>query len=271
MAYGDTLQRRIENAALYFQGGVRRSLLIFSGVIIVLLTPVYFLGQLSATVLKSFWFDDANAINSREIVVNDYTISPTEIVPLSDGSQDLYVSVSNKRNSDVGFYPWIYTLQVLNGDGQTIDQQRVQSFLLPDETKFVVARSSDPDARTIRITEESGTQPVIYNPESPTSVRNPDIEIRQQRLTVIDDNTVRIFAQFKNNDIVRVEQVNVLYIIRDTRQAVVGIGTIQFSGFLPEDLRDFSIDYPTPADREPRFLDLRWNVNYLDENSVRLV
>jgi hypothetical protein len=271
MAFGDDLQRRIENAALYFQGGVRRSILIFGGIILILLTPVYFLGQLSSSLWKQFWYDETNMVNSKVIEVAEYTVSETEIVPLADGNKDLYVSVSNKRNQDIGFFPWNYTIQILNGTDQILSQERVSSFLLPDETKFIVARSEDPTAQKIRITEESGTQPTLYNPNSPTSVVNPDIEVRQEQLTVNEDGTVTVFAQFKNNDIVRVERVNVLYIIRDTRQAVVGIGTVQFSGFFPEDIRNFEIDYPAPADREPRFLDLRWNVNYLDNNIVRRV
>lgn len=269
MAYGDNLQRRIENASLYFQGGVRRTIVIITLVVLVLLAPIYFLGQLSSSLFKQVWFDSANAVIPKNITVNNYDISETQIVPLADGSKDLYVSVSNKRNPEIGYYPWNYTLQILNAQDQIISQETVKSYLLPDETKFIVARSDDPTAQKIRITEDSTTKSTLYNPDSPLSAKNPNIEIRQQRLTANDDGTVTVFAQFKNNDIVVVQTIDVLYIIRDTRQSVVGIGTFQFNGFFPDKLRDFTITYPAPEGREPKFLDLRWSVNYLDSNAVR--
>lgn len=271
MSFADELQIKLENASLYFQGGVRRNILIIAGVAVVLLAPSYFGGQLISRLYRQVWYDKDNQVNSKVITVNTYDISDTQIVQLSNGTRDLYVAVSNKRNQEIGYSPWNYTVQLLSGNDQIIKQERITSYLLPDDTKYIVVNTDDPTATKIRITEENGTTPVLYNPLSPLTAKIPNIEIRQQTLQVNPDNSVQIIAQFKNNDIVRVEKINVLYIVRDTRQAVVGIGTLEFSGFLPGTLRDFSLNYPTPSGREPKFIDLRWSVNYLDPNIVKRI
>jgi hypothetical protein len=79
---------------------------------------------------------------------------------------------------------------------------------------------------------------------------------------------ILVYAYFKNNDFLTVKSVDVLYIIRDTQQAVVGIGSYNFKGFLPGSERDMQIPYPKPKDRVAKFVELRWYVNYLDSNIV---
>jgi len=245
---------------------VRKSVLICSGVILVLSIPGFFLGQLSSELFKRTWFDQKSILNSELQNVGKINVSQTQVIDLEGTNKDFYVSISNKENKNIGFSPFNYTLRLLNSSNQVIFQENKSEFLLPDETKFVTIRSDNPDAKKIEIIEGNNT-PKIYNPNSNSLARDPKIEIRQSRITEQDNGQLKIFTQFKNSDSVTIKNAEILYIIRDTRQSVVGIGSFQLNGFVANEIRDLTIDYPKPLNREAKSLDIRIRVNYLDENN----
>jgi hypothetical protein len=271
MSQLDSFQYRIENLSLAFQGGVRRGVLVFTGICLVLLAPFYFGGQAAAGLYKNTWFDSENAVIPKKLAENEYEVSETQIVPLASGESALYISVSNKLNTGVGYFPWVYTLQVTSKDGTLLDQQKFSSYLLPEEVKYLTLNSADPTAANLKIIEEPETQKVFYNPNANNNQKTPDIQIRNdQVLPGTDPNSLKISAIFKNNTEFNIEKVDVLFLIRDSRQSVVGIGVYNFSGFVARSERIIQLDYPKPRDREARFLDLRWSVNYLDKNTIVL-
>ena len=271
MSQLDTLQYRVENLSIAFQGGVRRGIIIFAGVCLVLLAPVYFGGSASANLFRNTWFDSKNDIIPKDLNQANYQVSETEIVPLASGEKALYISVNNKENSTTGYFPWVYTLQITSKDGTLLDQQKFSSYLLPEEVKYLTLNSADPSAVKLTLIEEPATQKVFYNPNANNNQKKPDIQIRNdQIIQQPGTNKIKISAIFKNNTEFFIEKVDILFLVRDSRQSVVGIGVFNFSGFVAGSERIIDLDYPKPLDREARFLDLRWAVNYLDKNSIVL-
>jgi hypothetical protein len=272
MAFIDKLQYQVENWSLYFQGGVRRGILIFMGICFLALTPVYFLGQLTSNLYRNTWFNEKTIFIPKTVNVQEVVISPTQLVPLVNNQNDLYVTASNKNNKTVGFWPWTYTVQILNANDQILSSETISTYLLPDDIKYIVARTSDPAGVKMRVIEEkTQNQTRLYNPEANKLLKLPNIEVRSPTVTnVPNSDKVRVKTVFKNNDNVNIKTVDVLYIIRDTRQSVVGIGTYSFNGFIAGSERELVLDYPAPRDREIQSADIRWTVNYLDGNQITL-
>ncbi len=270
MAYGDVMQRNIEHFSLWFQGGIRRGILIFFVVALVLLAPFYFLGQLTSGLYKAVWFDSSNSFNPKQLSIEDYRVSSTQVAPLANGQNDLYVTIDNKNNPTVGYFPWIYTVQILDKDNVILSQDTIRSYLLPGDVTYVIGKNRDPNGVKLNLIKESGTQPVQYNAESNSILKAPNIEVVGQGFkdSPTNKDELNVSAYFKNNDIVTIKSVDVLYIIRDTQQSVVGIGTYNFRGFTPGSEREMQISYPKPKDRVPKFIELRWFVNYLDSNAI---
>ena len=271
MSQIDSMQYRIENLSLAFQGGVRRGLIIFTGFCLVLTVPFYFSGQIAANWYRGAWFDSKNAVIPKNLNDSKYEVSETQIVPLATGESSLYISVSNKLTSTVGYYPWVYTLQITSKHGTLLDQQKYTSYLLPEEVKYLTLTTADPDAVKLSLVEEPETQKVFYNPDGNNNQKVPDIQIRNNLvIPSTTENTVKVSAILKNNTEFFIDKVDILYIIRDSRQSVVGIGRYNFSGFVAGSERIIEQNYPKPRDREATNLDLRWSVNYLDKNSISL-
>ncbi len=275
MGLGDNLQYKIENLSLYFQGGIRRSILIFTGVSIALLAPIYFLGQLSSnlwfnTSANPNKFDSSNIVNPKNLSEEPLIFSDTQIVRLIGGENTLYTTINNKANSEIGYWPFIYSIQSLDKDDKVIFQKRAQTYILPGQTKYIVLPNTT--GEKLKIIREPETKAVSYNPNQIGIYREPKIVIKDQ--TVVKDeksNTLKVKAIFKNDDQLYINLVDVLYIIRDSRQSVVGIGEYTFESFYPGTEKNIEIDYPMPLNRLATQPDIRWSINYLDNSTLKII
>jgi hypothetical protein len=270
MAFSDDLQYKLENAALYFQGGVRRNVLIFSGVCIILIVPIYFLGQISSSLYKQVWFDKTEFFIPKSVSVKDYSVSTTQVAPLINGQNDLYLSIDNKENKEIGYFPWVYTLQLLDSNNNILSQEKTTKYLLPGDVTYVVSKNRDAGATKLNLIKETGSIAVAYNPNANKLLKKPNINVLSSTVSAIPNtDELQVSAEFRNDDIVTVGTVDILYIIRDTQGAVVGIGNYSFGGFVPNSKRELKLNYPKPKDREARDLEIRVNVNYLDSNNLK--
>jgi hypothetical protein len=265
-------QYRVENFSLAFQKGVRRSVLVFMAICVVCFVPAYFLGQFLSSVwfitpFNPWRFDNNTIFTERILNKKDIDVADSQVVDLINGEKALYLTVSNKGNTQIGFSPWVYKLQILGDNNKLLSEKEYQSYLLPQETKFLVASSTDPQAKFLRFVPSDRTQTVGYNVEQ--DVKPPEIEILSRTITEADKDNVRLSATFKNNSRATIANVNVLYIVRDTRQSVIGIGTYSFKGFVPGSLRELPVTYPKSKDRIPQLLDVRWSVNYLETDELQ--
>jgi hypothetical protein len=276
MSFTDSLSRQVETASLYFQGGVRRSVIIFTGVCIVLMAPAFFLGQ-SLSAIWSTLPANSDKIQNKNIYIqkflseNEYSIDRSQLVPLSTGGTVLYTTINNRQNLDYGYYPFVYRVQVLDIQNSIIYEKIEQSYLLPGDIKYVVVAPGDDRGVSLRVSTEPDTRTLLYNPQSINLSKRINVEIRNPSVTDNDgDPNLILRASIKNNDIVRLKVVDLMYLIRDNRDRVVGIGQYKLENLQPGEERDFYLTYPKPRYRRATRLDIRTFVNYLDNNNIVL-
>lgn len=283
--FGETLQYRIENLGLWFQGGVRRSILIFFGVCLLASIPVYFL----VGFLSSSWFQasfNPGGYNSDSFVTTKFIpekpieIAATQIVDLKDGSRQLYSTISNKLNPQIGYFPFVYELQILDSNNQLIDQKTERSYLLPGEVKYVIWGDNDSRGTKLQIIKSSESQIVYYNPNSPT-VRSPDLRVIDTGCRIRGDTSIMYISfRMRNQSRFKVKDVDTIYIVRDSREKIVGIGEYSFVNFETGEGSPIELEYVQPKDFvesrgnitscNPLIVEVLWSVNYLDTgNFVR--
>jgi hypothetical protein len=276
MAFSDSLSRQIETASLYFQGGVRRSVIIFAGICIVLMAPAFFLGQ-SLSAIWSTLPANPDHIQNKNIYIqkilseNDYSIDRSQLVPLSTGGTVLYTTINNRQNQDYGYYPFVYRVQVLDIQNSIIYEKIEQSYLLPGDIKYVVVAPGDDRGVSLRVSTEPDTRTLLYNPQAINLSKRINVEVRNPTVTDGDGEASLVLrALIKNNDIVRLKVVDLMYLIRDNRDRVVGVGQYKLENLQPGEEREFYLTYPKPRYRRATRLDIRTFVNYLDDNNIVL-
>ncbi|GAB4146538.1 MAG: hypothetical protein OHK0017_07130 [Patescibacteria group bacterium] len=272
MAFSDDLQYRLENMAIYFQGGVRRSVLIFAGVTLVALVPVYFLGKFASGLYAYTYLDTANFIQNPQKKIYDYEIGKTNISELANGEKVLYVAINNKKNIDVGYFPWNYSTVVLDDKDQVIAPKQIfNSYLLPNDNKYIVVTAPS-NAAKLQIEEEAGTVKQTYNPNANPLQSNPNIEVFSEKVSVDKQtNTMTVSCTLRNVDRRYVETVDLVYLVRNSQEEIIFAGKGSFNGFATGTDREFSVNnLPLPKDQTPRQVNVLWSVNYLDSNVLKL-
>ena len=265
--------QKIGNILLnYGRGGFKTWVLIFCISGLVLIFPFYYLGGF---VGKMYYNQPLKTdyVNPKKNSIKDFKIGKTNIVPLVNGQQEIYTSIDNRQNPEIGYWPWIYRYQILNRDGIVIDENTVESFLLPNELKYLVVRDQTGKGRDIKIFQERSSRVISYNPNNPIFPKKPEIEIINQ--TGIEENpdkrSLKLTATIKNKDLVEISELSLTYIVRDTRQSIVGINNLKIFNLSPNEERQVDIpSYPKPVDRFPSVLEIRISANFLDEKLVKL-
>lgn len=274
---GSSLGNSVQNFSLYFQGGVRRKILIFLGICLILLAPIYFLGQLGSTLwsnvdLNPNKLQKKSIVQKKLIQENEFGIDRSQIISLANDETILYTTINNRQNPLIGYMPFTYRLQILDKKGAVIEDRIESSYLLPGEFKYISASTGDNQGDRLvisNIPEES--KPVLFNPFKMSLGENLKIEVRNPSLFLDPNSTDLTLSAFvKNNDLVDIKNLDILYLIRDRRDRVVGIGQYRLENFKSGEERYFSLKYPKPKFRTPVRLEIRPFVNYLDQNNLKL-
>jgi archaellum component FlaF (FlaF/FlaG flagellin family) len=269
MAFGDNIGYNASTLKMYFRGGVRKAILIIGGIALLMIFPMYYLGQVASNLYKNVWFNGKEIVQSVKSKAPEYIVGETQILPLENGQQDMYISINNKANTEIGYFPWVYNLQVLDANGTIINQNTVRSYLLPGSSTYVIAQNVDAKGVKLNLVRNPDTVEIPYNPNVNRVLQEPKVSIITNTVTPNPNGTdLTIRAVLKNNDLVTIGNVDVLYILRDSRQAVIGIGNVRFGGFSPNAEREVIVNYPKPKDKEAKLVEIRWYTNYLDKNNV---
>lgn len=276
MAGLDGLTRQIETASLYFQGGVRRSVVVFSLVVVVIVFPVYLVGQTAAALwfkapFNPAGFQEKNLIRPYQIDQTEYTLARTQFVPLQGDETILYTTINNRANQEIGYDPFVYRLQVVNNVGAIVDEKIVNTYLLPGEVKYIIAEPESTQGSRLIISPLPETQPVKYNPEADNLAKRVNVEVRNPAVSEnLSQTKLIIQADIKNNDLVNLRELDLLYIIRDDRDKIVGIGSFKLENMKPYEERKFNLEYPKPKFRRATRLEIRPSINYLDSSQVTI-
>ena len=274
---GSSLGSSIQSFSLYFQGGVRRKVFIFMGICLILLAPLYFLGQLGSTLwanvdLNPNKLQKESIVQRKLIAENEFGIDRSQIVSLANEETVLYTTINNRQNPLIGYWPFTYRLQILDREGVVIEDRVETSYLLPGEFKYITASTgNDQGDRLVVSGIPDESQPILFNPFSGDIGEDLQIEVRNPTLELDDTSTnLTLSAFIKNNDLVNIKNLDILYLIRDRRDRVVGIGQYRLENLKSGEERFFSLQYPKPEFRTPVRLEVRPFVNYLDQNNLKL-
>jgi hypothetical protein len=262
-----------ENLSLWFQGGVRRGFLVFALIGIVLCFPIFFFttfisGFVFQASFNPYGLEDTVNYQKKNIPVKEIIFSNSQVVPLKDGSKELYLSINNKANTEIGFYPFIYELIVTDNNGVAIDQSKSETYLLPGEIKYIVYRAKDSRAEKLTIRQNQDSKTVFFNPFS-RKYKRPNLATSNARFEErTGTNILNVYFTVRNNDTVNVNEVDLIYTIRDNRESVIGIGDFKLSNLKSGEERDVFIPYTQSANRSPRFINIDWYVNFLQDGVI---
>lgn len=267
---------RLENIVLELQSGVRKWVLFVLGASILLSYPAY----LAGIEISKLWFykasinpyklDNRQIVMDRKVMQNEVIVDTVNSVELINGQKVIYTFLDNRQNMNIGYNPFVYQLQIVDKDQKVLSDETRKTYLLPGQAKYISATTSLLDAASILVKKLPESSFVEYNPDANNFLKNPDIEIREKTVEPKDKDNLTLKVSLKNTTNLIIKDLDMIILIRDSLDSITGIQDYRISGFLPGENREIKIDYPKSKTRTAKTLDVRYSVNYLQRDSLRL-
>lgn len=265
---------KVEEMKLRTFWGVRKIVWIFIIIFVLLWIPAYLTGKGLADLYYKPKIKDINIVVQKDIKYPEYYVGDTEVLLLGNNQRDLYVKVSNKLTTDVGYSPWVYTYQLTDKLGTVLKEDVINSYLLPNNEKYIIVTTDDANAAKINIiNNRESSFPVEYDENYTKFSDLPEIKIYNKKAedNILDSNYLDLSCQIRNDSDTLIKKVEVLFIMRDKLQEIIGITKIVVPKLDAGEQKDVVFkNYPKPTFKEVSILDIRTSYNYLDEGTFEL-
>jgi hypothetical protein len=260
-----------------FRGGVHRWVFVYIVIGLILIFPFYILGQNASKLWFNVPFNSARFVN-KDIINKNYLIQNDnklkfDDVGLSDllGDQKLlYTFANNQTNKSFGYDPFVYKAQVLDENGKVLSETTEKTYILPGEATFLSAYSEDSNATNLKIIQLPETKQIKYNPLANPLLRKITLDVRDTRIIELDQSNLTLKASLKNIENIQIKKIDVVLIIRDSQDGIVGAKNFTFNNLSPQEERDIELIYPKPKNKNAASLDVRYSVNFLDPENIKV-
>jgi hypothetical protein len=260
-----------------FRGGVHRWIFIYIVVGLALIYPFNLLGQSASKLWFKIPYNPGHFVNT-DIIKKDYLVKNDNILKFDEvgtsellGDQKLlYTYANNQTNKNFGYDPFVYKAQVLDENGKILNESTERTYILPGEASFISAYSEDPNATSLKIIQLPETKQIQYNPIANPLLRKVLLDIRDTTLIDLDQSNLTLKASLKNMENIQIKKIDVVLLIRDSQDGIVGAKSFSFNNLGPLEERSIELIYPKPKDRNATNLDVRYSINYLDPENLRV-
>ena len=260
-----------------FRGGVHRWIFVYIVIALILIFPFYLIGQGVSKLWYNLPYNPAHFVY-KEIVKKDYLIKNNGVIKFDEvGSSELlgdqkllYTFANNQNNKNFGYDPFVYKIQVLDENDKVLSESTEKTYVLPGGASFISAYSQDLTATNLRIIQLPETKEIKYNPVSNPLLRKVLLDVRDAKIIDLDQNSIILKASLKNVENIQLKKIDVVLIVRDSQDGIVGAKNFSFNNLSPQEERSIELIYPKPKDKNAVNLDVRYSVNFLDPENIKV-
>jgi hypothetical protein len=260
-----------------FRGGIHRWIFVYTIIGLILIFPFYILGQSASKLWYNIPFNPVHFV-SKDLIKKDYLAKNDSTVKFDEvgmsdllGNQKLlYTFVNNQNNKNFGYDPFVYKAQVLDEAGKILSESTEKTYILPGEASFISTYSEDPNAANLKIIQLPETKQIKYNPVANPLLHKIILDVRDARIIDLDQSNITLKASLKNVENIQIKKIDVVLIVRDSQDGIVGAKNFSFNNLGPQEERSIELIYPKPKDKNATNLDVRYSINFLDPESIKV-
>ena len=188
------------------------------------------------------------------------------------GNERGYIAIIN-NNSDIGYYPWVYTLQILNNRDEVVSENIKSSYLLPNRTNYIVTNIVDSEGIKINVvTDEELSQAINFDLDNSTLSELPEVKLQSTGKATLADNNTNILVDFdiQNKSIYKIKEVDLVYNIRNKDDRIIASGKYRVRDLISDEVRNVSLKHPNPKLGTELLIEVIPYTNYLDPNNYSI-
>jgi hypothetical protein len=271
----DSLDYRLEKWKYQSLLGIRKIVWLYTVIAILALFPMMSIGRLIANtvILKPA----AVPVTPYSSEAPKFKIEPATALSYGD-KRGFYARVSNKiddQRKNIGYYPWVYRYAIKDINGKTVVEGTTTSYLLPNADTYIIGPVTDQPGISFEIiTDTTRSVAQKFDISRTKLLEIPTVKATNtQTPTPVDNNPNLTKVQFSINNTSNytINSVDCIFIIRNPDGQIVGIGKYTADDLKKKEIREVSLSYPAPVLGTSATLEVLPQVNYLNEENLKLV
>ena len=203
-------------------------------------------------------------ISCERATLKDIQTEWVEVIRLKTGVYDLAAKVQNP-NPNYGLSRFYYTFKLLDVNDALVKEQAGDSFILPGQTKYLIAGSVPASEGVVR------AELVIKSPTKTDwqklnqQYQQPDIYVFDKQFSFLEGQTAlaRAAGTVKNSSHFDFDRIYVSIILFGSQKQVLGVNQTQVWTVLSGEERYFSALWFTPINEPVAFFDIMAETNPL--------
>lgn len=272
----DSFDYRLEKWRYESFLGLRKIVWLYVGIGLLALFPAYGAGRFVANIVTT-----RNTTPIAQPFVTDspnFRIETPAALSYGNNLRGFYARVSNKiddQRKNIGYNPWVYRYEITDINNTVIESGQTTSYLLPNSDSYIVGpviRQSGINFKII--TDTSRSIATKFELASSNLLEIPIVTVvNSSKPTPSNTNPQLVDIKFsiQNQSLYSLRNVDCTFIIRNPDGQIIGIGKFAATNLAKEEIREISFSYPAPNLGTNATLEVLPQVNYLDEENLKLL
>lgn len=253
--------------------GVKKIVWFYVAVALLALIPSSGIGNVVASVV----LPKPNPVVVNPLITDapNFRIDPSTALSYANNKRGFFVRVSNRiddRLRNIGYYPWVYRYAIKDINGRTVNQGSATSYLLPNSDAYVVGPIISEQGISFEVsTDTTKSVAMRFDLAQSTLQEIPSIQTSNSSFSV-NSNPSLLDISFTLNNSSRYDigRVDCTFILRNVDQQIIGIGRYSAENMKKSEIRQVKLTYPSPNLGTNTTLEVIPQVNYLDDENIKL-
>jgi len=274
MALIDSFDYELEKWKYQSIFGVRKIVLFYTAIALVALLPAYGAGNLIAsTVLPR---TTPPTVTQLVTAQPRFTVEPASVLSYAGNKRGFFVRVSNRSDEQlrtIGYKPWIYNYVIRDINNVVVRQGTNSSYLLPNSDTYVIGPIITEPGISFEINTDTTRSVATRFELAQSNLQEiPIIETSNSSFQVSTTNPNLLDIRFTLNNTSQydIRSVDCIFLLRNVDRQIIGIGKFVAEKVNKKEIRQVALTYPAPNLGTNTTLEVIPQINYLDEENIKL-
>lgn len=181
--------------------------------------------------------------------IENITVTEKAIIPADSGKYDTLVKVTNP-NSQFGVAKFDYSFNLTDESGKILAQDKGSDFILPAQTKYILAFNLSPEAKPVSLDFEINS----FKWSKFLEYEEPDISVYSKQFSLVsggESGFAKLEAKMRNQSGYDFRQISAKAVIRNGAGEPIAINQTSFNDVRVNEEREIDFNWTSPFQIDP--------------------
>ncbi len=197
--------------------------------------------------------------------IEDLQIILEKFIPTIDNNYDIIIRIKNP-NIVWAVESMDCQINLYDAENQLIDTKINKTYILPQETKYIVEQKILAEKQIARI--EIKLLDIVW--KKPSEFSNLEIRNKNSEYQITESGYSRLVGAIENKTSYDLNKIEIVGVLFNNQSEIIAVGKTTMNTFLKNEIRGFEMNWPYIISEEVKSFEIRSYINvFLDENFIK--